>query len=130
MSRPIREVNKTSKFYIMSNCSNSPPSQLKQVVGGHVILIKTMILKVNRSMHMTIQCHGNHCHGNHCHDNQLTVRDMILSANIRQTTHHSIHNLPGHWRVGTREKSSHVMEVASFPGSPRAQTKYQRTGRA
>ena len=40
-----------------------------------------------------IHCHGNHCHGNHCHDNQLTVRGMILLANISQTTHHSIHSV-------------------------------------
>ena len=52
-----------------------------------------------------IHCHGNHCHGNHCHDNQLTVRGMILSANISQTTQHSIHNLSGHWRVGTHVKT-------------------------
>ena len=33
------------------------------------------------------------------------MRGMILSANISQTTHHSIHNLPGHWRVGTHVKT-------------------------
>ena len=53
---------------------------------------------------------------------------MILSANISQTTHHSIHNLPGHWRVGTHVKSSHVMEVASFPGSLRTRTKRRKEG--
>ena len=41
MSLPIQEVNKISKLYIMSRCSNSHPSQqLKQVACGHVIWLK------------------------------------------------------------------------------------------
>ena len=47
---------------------------------------------------------------------------------VSQTTHHNIHNLPGHWRVGTYVKSSHVMEVASFPGSLRTPTKRRKEG--
>ena len=47
---------------------------------------------------------------------------------VSQTTHHNIHNLPGHWRVGTHVKSSHVMEVTSFPGSLRTQTKMRKEG--